>query len=104
MENTIDTLMQPKPRRLKSDGTPWGKTGPAKGEKKGKGDATAHSGGILEAMNIARSIMRDQGATESARVSALKAYTDLHARYEAGLATADVPLELDKFIAEVYKG
>jgi len=90
--------------RVRKDGQPWGKGGLTKEKRQEKSAPTAiHETGILDAMGVARSIMNNEEASEAARVSALKAYTDLHARHQATISSADVPAELVLFLAEIAK-
>lgn len=51
-------------------------------------------------MQVARSIMHDDEATQSSRVSALKAFTDLYSKHREELQQADIPAELSQFMSE----
>lgn len=51
-------------------------------------------------MQVARSIMHDDDATQSSRVSALKAFTDLYSKHREELQQADIPAELQQFMQE----
>ena len=66
----------------------------------GKTRSTVHEDGLAVALQVARNIMQSKDASESSRVSALKAYTDLLARNEQQIKAVDVPHELSIFMAE----
>jgi hypothetical protein len=71
------------------------------GAKRGrKARSTVHEDGLAVALQVARNIMQSKDASESSRVSALKAYTDLLARNEQQIKAVDVPHELSLFMAE----
>lgn len=74
------------------------RTGGGKAGKRGGG--TVFSTAIEDAMAVARSIMHDDEATQSSRVSALKAFTDLYSKHREELQAADIPAELQAFMSE----
>ena len=59
-----------------------------------------HTTGLDDALNVARNLMNG-AKSEAARVSALKAYTDLLKRADSEDQRRDIPEELALFMAEV---